>query len=105
MTNYFLVSYSNKIIQTKTKRINLEIWDTAGQERFRVIAPIYYRKASAIIIVYDITNRLSYDRTNYWINEIELNGNPHCIKFLVGNKMDMGYDKSVSTEVKNEYFK
>jgi small GTP-binding protein len=51
------VSFSSKTIQTKQgKAIRLEIWDTAGQEKFKNLAPLYYRKASAIILVYDLMN-------------------------------------------------
>ena len=38
--------------------VNLEIWDTAGQERFAYMAPLYYRRAQAAIVVYDITDKV-----------------------------------------------
>ena len=40
--------------------VKFEIWDTAGQERYHSLAPMYYRGAAAAIVVYDITNRVSY---------------------------------------------
>lgn len=46
-------------------------WDTAGQERFRTITTSYYRGANAIVIVYDVTDRESFDHVKNWMNDIE----------------------------------
>merc|ERR1711881_417042 len=40
--------------------IRLQLWDTAGQERFRSLIPSYIRDSSAAVVVYDITNRVSF---------------------------------------------
>lgn len=40
--------------------VKFEIWDTAGQERYHSLAPMYYRGAQAAIVVYDITNEVSW---------------------------------------------
>lgn len=94
-----IVAYSNKIIERKNMKIKLEIWDTAGQERFKNIALMYYRKAAAIIIVFDITSKHSFEECKYWVNETENHGNPHCLKFLVGNKLDLENERAISFEV------
>lgn len=49
--------------------IKLQIWDTAGQERFRSIVTSYYRNSIGIILVYDVTNRESYDHLIDWFTE------------------------------------
>lgn len=49
--------------------IKLQIWDTAGQERFRSIVTSYYRNSVGIILVYDVTNRESYDHLIDWFTE------------------------------------
>jgi small GTP-binding protein len=66
----------------------INFWDTAGQERFRSIAPIYYRGSSAIILVYDITNRSSFENLiTYWSQQIK---HENFMKvFLIGNKTDL----------------
>jgi Ras-related protein Rab-11A len=71
----------------------LEIWDTAGQCKYRSIVKSYYRNVDGFILVFDITNKDSFNNLSYWLNEI--NGN--CDKddvyiLLVGNKIDL-YDK------------
>ncbi|CAE6495032.1 unnamed protein product [Rhizoctonia solani] len=59
--------YSKKVIVDGTK-VRLQIWDTAGQERFRSMAPMYYRGASAAILVYDITSPSSFEDVRLWID-------------------------------------
>jgi len=46
-------------------------WDTAGQERFRTITTSYYRGANAIVIVYDVTDRESFEHVKNWMLDIE----------------------------------
>lgn len=50
----------NKIMRVDDYDVQLEVWDTCGQERYKAICPIYYRKADAAIIVYDISNYVSH---------------------------------------------
>ncbi len=45
--------------------------DTAGQERFRTITSSYYRGAHGIIVVYDVTDRDSFQNVKQWLHEID----------------------------------
>ena len=61
-------------IKDYNQSIKFEIWDTAGQEKYRKLAKIFYTNADAIILIYDITKRKSFEEIkNYWINEIKAN--------------------------------
>ncbi len=74
--------------------LKLQFWDTGGQERFRSMASLYYKDASAAILVYDITNQESFNSMEYWINE--LNEKIDNDKFLIavaGNKSDLPPDE------------
>ena len=56
------------------KTIKFEIWDTAGQERYRSLAKVFYNNANACILVYDITNKGSFDELiNYWVPQLKEN--------------------------------
>ena len=54
-------------------RVKLQIWDTAGEERFKSVAPMYYKNASAIILVYDSTSRASFEALESWVEKIDDN--------------------------------
>lgn len=46
-------------------------WDTAGQDRFRTITSSYYKGANGILVVFDVTDRDSFNNLKYWLSEIE----------------------------------
>ncbi len=84
------------------KIAKLQIWDTAGQERFRTITTNYYRGAHGIILVYDVTNRESFDNIVNWVDNIErYSENPRLI--LIGNKTDLPNKRVVSYEEALDY--
>ncbi|CAP32926.2 Protein CBR-RAB-37 [Caenorhabditis briggsae] len=66
-----------------------QIWDTAGQERFRSVATSYYRDADALLLVYDIANRQSFDNVRDWLSHIKEHGKEAVQVTLVGNKCDL----------------
>lgn len=73
-------------------------WDTAGQERFRTITNGYYRGADGILIVYDLTDRDSFENVNMWYEEMSRSVNQKVVCILIGNKLDMDSRRVVSTE-------
>jgi Ras-related protein Rab-1A len=79
------------------QNIKLQIWDTAGQERFRTLTASYYRGAHGIIIVYDVTDRETFENVRQWMHEIERFANDNVCKVLVGNKCDLDDRRKVST--------
>eukprot|EP00889_Picochlorum_renovo_P001041 jgi/Picre1/28071/NNA_001030.t1 len=92
---------------TKTvpeSHIKFEIWDTAGQERYHSLAPMYYRGASAAVVVFDITHAASYQRAKKWIVELRQNvTNANLIIALVGNKADLVEDRTVEEGEAKDY--
>ena len=79
--------------------VNCYIYDTAGQERFRSINVSYYRKADAILLVYDISNKKSFNiLKEYFIKEIKDNCKEDVIILLLGNKSDKEDERQVSKE-------
>ncbi|KAJ7302365.1 ras-domain-containing protein [Mycena albidolilacea] len=84
-------------MDVKGKKVKLSIWDTAGQERFRTITSSYYRGAQGIILVYDVSNRESFDALPRWYSELETYVNDKVVKILVGNKVDKEFSRQVPT--------
>ncbi|KAL7544264.1 hypothetical protein ACHAWF_007646 [Thalassiosira exigua] len=75
----------------RRREAQLSIWDTAGQERFHSLGPIYYRDAKGAILVYDITDRPSFDRVKKWTKELRKmvgDATKVCLA-IVGNKSDL----------------
>ena len=61
-------------IKDYNRSINFDIFDTAGITKYRNVTKIYYKDASIIILVYDITNKKSFEEIkNYWIKDIRKN--------------------------------
>ncbi len=92
------IDFKIKNIEIDSKRVKLQIWDTAGQERFRTITTSYFRGAQGIVLVYDVTDRRSFESIRNWISQIQQHADVHVNKILVGNKCDMLDEKVVSTE-------
>ena len=76
--------------------IKIQIWDTAGQEQFRAITRSLFHSTDGFVVVYDITDRDSFDNVKNWMDEIKnkSNGDPNVI--LIGNKNDLDHDRQVS---------
>ena len=69
--------------------VKFEIWDTAGQERYRSLAPMYYRGASAAVIVFDITRKDSFAGAKSWVKELQRRGDNDVIIALTGACMSL----------------
>ena len=75
--------------------IKLQIWDTAGQERFRSVSKAYFRNAVGAILVYDITNRSSFEELNNWLNDLNSLAAPNACIVLIGNKSDLTEERQI----------
>ena len=79
--------------------VNCLIYDTGGQEKFKYINSQYYRKANAILLLYDITKKDSFDEiNNYYSKEIRERCNKNIPVVLIGNKLDLENEREVSQE-------
>lgn len=97
------IDFKIKTITIDNKIIKLQIWDTAGQERFRTITSSYYRGANGIIVVYDVTNRDSYNNIIKWLGEIDKYTRNDTITIIVGNKCDLESTRLVEYKEAEEF--
>ena len=93
------IDFQEKIINVEEKSVKLQIWDTAGQERFRNIAKSYFHTSDGFLLVYDISCKDSFEKLNFWYEQIKLNApeNTKCV--VAGNKCDLEEKRQVN---KNE---
>ena len=90
------VDFKVKTVEIGDKKVKMHIQDTAGQERFKNITASYYRGGNGVLVVYDITDRESFDNLNSWLIEIEKNANKNVYKLLIGNKSDLEEKRKVT---------
>ena len=91
--------YKTRIIKlpSSKKKVKLQIWDTAGQERYMALNKNLFQKVQGIILMYDLTNRDSFENLNSWLNLVTQNVSNKII-MLVGNKLDLADEKRIVTE-------
>ena len=74
-------------VYVNEKMQKVQVWDTAGEEKYRSMAPIYGRGACGVLIVFDVTNRSSFENINEWISSIDSIGSVPIV--IIGNKVDL----------------
>ncbi|GME82654.1 unnamed protein product [Ambrosiozyma monospora] len=91
------IDFLSKTMYLDDKTIRLQLWDTAGQERFRSLIPSYIRDSNVAIIVYDITNKESFNDVTKWFNVVKEERGSNVLVVLVGNKSDLD-NKTITNE-------
>jgi len=87
------------------KTFNISFFDTAGQEKFRAVTLSYYKETDGILLLYDITDRKSFDNVSIWVDSIkeaiEGNESKYAI-ILIGNKLDLVEEEKKERQVTEE---
>ncbi|WFD34175.1 hypothetical protein MCUN1_001012 [Malassezia cuniculi] len=89
------VEFASRVLDVSGKLVKLQLWDTAGQERFRSVTRSYYRGSAVALLVYDISNRASFEAAGSWLGDARTLGSPHLVGVLVGNKLDRDDEREV----------
>jgi small GTP-binding protein len=82
------VDFKIKLVDINNKLVKFQIWDTAGQERFKSITTSYYRGVIGIMLIYDVSNKETFNNIDNWISDINKFAPPEVLIVLVGNKSD-----------------
>ena len=88
-TTTCMTQNTKAILLDNGKKVRLEIWDTFFNEKYLALIRIFYKSADGIILIYDITNRYSFEMLDHLFNEIIYCYSKYIPIFLVGNKIDL----------------
>ena len=91
------IDFVSKTVPVDDGTVRLQLWDTAGQERFRSLIPSYIRDSHVAVVVFDITNRESFESTSKWIADVRAQRGNDVVIVLVGNKTDLAAQRAVTT--------
>ena len=81
------------------KELKLEVWDTVGQEKYKAMAQIFFKNSNAVVLVYDITNKDSFEElTTYWVEKIKEYKSNNLILAIAGNKSDLYFKEQIREE-------
>jgi len=91
-------AFFQKTIASGGQELILEIWDTAGQELFRSVTRGYYRGSAGAFIIFDLTNRDTFDHVGRWLHDVKEVARSDVVTVLIGNKVDRVDDRDVTRE-------
>ena len=99
------VEFGAKNIEIKNKIFRTQIWDTAGQEMFRSITRAYFKNSVCACVVYDITNRKSFESIKSWIEDCKKHSPKTVYLILIGNKIDLENSRQIPYDEGESYAK
>ena len=88
-----------KINLPNGKNVKLRVFDTAGQERFKSMSLNHLKKVDGILLIYDITNKATFENITKWINDIRQSRGKTLPVVLCGNKCDLEDRRVIPTEM------
>ncbi len=91
------VDFMTKNVKIDGRDIHLSLWDFAGEQKFRVLFPSYCSGASGALLLYDITNRESFNDLEQWFDLVNSNSGK-IVKLLIGSKIDLADQRQVPRE-------
>ena len=92
------ISPSMFITSKDGKRIKIQFFDTAGQEKHHSLIWNNLKRACAFLIVFDLTDEVSFDNVIYWKDQIKEHVDLNNIDLImVANKCDLEKERKVTT--------
>ncbi len=67
--------FISKIVNINNQNVNVKFWDTAGQEKYRAISKKFYKEANGVVLVYDVSDKMTYENLNSWVADFQENAN------------------------------
>ena len=91
--------FITKKIEIDSRTVSAQIWDTAGQERFSTITKNFYKRADAILLVYDMTKEESFLKISKWVDNLKDNVSNKVPRCLAANKKDLEEERQITLEM------
>jgi len=95
------VNISEKNVEVNKIKVKLILWDIAGQIKFEAMRRHFYKGAEAVIFIFDLTNRKSFESIPNWYKDVERNIihiEDEIIGFILGNKEDLSDQRTINFE-------
>ena len=97
------VDFFTKDLSINGNKIKVQFFDTAGQEKYKSICSTYYKNADGVVLVYDVTNRRSFEGVQSWLDELYRYQAKDTKVLLVGNKIDLEAKRQVTADEGQAY--
>jgi small GTP-binding protein len=92
------LDFATRTVELSGSSVILQMWDPAGQEKFRSITRSYFRSSSAVFVVFDVTNRMSFCNIQGWMDDSTRLSPANAVHVVVGNKSDLVTTRVVGPE-------
>ena len=83
------VDIFSKNVSTPNGEVELQLWDLSGQAHFSAVRSKFYNKADGALLVFDLTNKKTFENLDSWLDETKNGVGSEIPMFILGNKMDL----------------
>ena len=90
------IEFVRKPLQIDNNQIMIQIWDTSGEEKMFSMTSSYFKNTCGVLLVFDVTRKETFDHLKIWMQKIGDHANPYCKKILIGNKVDLEFQRIIS---------
>ncbi|WFD36457.1 hypothetical protein MCUN1_003336 [Malassezia cuniculi] len=99
------IEFGSHLVTLETgERIKLQVWDTAGSEQFRSITRSYYKGSAGCLLVYDVSERSSFEHLPSWLKDVRDQAEEGATVALVGNMADLPEERRQVTQEEGAAF-
>ena len=96
---------SKEIKLDNEKIIPIKVIDTAGQEKYKALTKSYFKNIDAVLFVFSIDKKVSFNNIKDWIKIFDENHNDKdgILKYLVGSKSDLDREREIDIDLVNQF--
>lgn len=92
------MNQESKPVEIAGEQILAHLWDLSGQDEDPMLMTKFCRSASGVLLVYDVSNRNTFQNIPKWLEEVRKSAQPGTLIMLVGNKTDLHHRRAVSMD-------